>query len=352
MLKLFSELIHLINNRLYNYNYSPLEYQKDYETKKLRKLSNGLGLFVFGYFITMIVVTNVLVFTLSLLLPNTNLLYESAPMFLIDIFISAFAAFIPSMFYFLISGINISDTINVKYVKLRILIPSVFLGLGVVMFANTASNIVANNFSIFGLENSVNFSQTTSTMLEKVLYVLAVSLVPALAEEFAFRGVLMGVLRKYGDAFAIISSSVLFAAMHGNISQIPFAFILGLIFALIDCKTNSIIPSIIIHFLNNFYAVMMEFLQESYLISNKTFYIIYFTIITILCVLGIISFFILIKQDKNFFSSNSRNGVTYTNNDLLSFKEKNKTFYLSFGVMLSIILFAIEMIMNLGIVNV
>lgn len=340
------------NNRLYNYNYSPLDYQKEYEIKKLRKTANGLGLFVFSYFIIMIVVSVALATVLMIISPRADLLNESTPMFLLDIFISAFAAFIPSLFYFLFSGTSISDTIKVKYVKLKFLIPIVFLGLGAAMFANTVSNIIANNFSIFGLENSVEFSQTTNSMLEKVLYVIAISLVPALAEEFAFRGVIMGTLRKYGDSFAIISSAVLFGLMHGNISQIPFAFILGLIFAFVDCKTNSILPSIIIHFLNNFYAVLMDIFQESYVISNKTFYIIYFLIVAILCILGIIAFFILIKNDKKFFSFNSNTGVTYTNNDLLSLKDKNKTFYLSFGIILCIILFAIETVMNLGIIDV
>lgn len=341
----------MINNRT-NYNCLPFDYKKEYEIKKLRKTANGLGIFVFSYFMIMIVMTTALATLLTIVSPTVNLFNESTPMFFLDIFISAFAAFIPSLFYFLFSGTSISDTIKVKYVKLNLLIPIVALGLGVAMFSNTVSNIVADNFSIFGLENDVNFSQTTSSMLEKVLYVIAVSLVPALAEEFAFRGVVMGSLRKYGDAFAIISSAVLFGAMHGNISQIPFAFILGLIFAFVDCKTNSIVPSIIIHFLNNFYAVMIDILQETYIISDKTFYIIYFALIVIFCVLGIISFFILIKHNKKFFNINSDDGITYTNSDLLSFKDKNKTFYLSFGVMLSIILFAIETVINLGIINV
>ena len=196
----------MINNRLYNYNYSPFDYQKEYEVRKLRKTSSGLGIFVFSYFLIMIVLSASLGTVISIVLPFSDLLSKSTPLFLLDIFISAFSAFIPSLFYFLFSGASISDTIKVKYVRLNILIPLTALGLGVAMFANTASGIVENNFSIFGLYNSVSFSQPTNSVFEKVLYIIAVSLVPALAEEFAFRGVVMGTLRKYGDAFAIISS--------------------------------------------------------------------------------------------------------------------------------------------------
>lgn len=342
----------MINNRLYNYNYSPFDYQKEYEVKRLRKTSSGLGIFVFSYLLIIIFLTTALSTVFTIISPDGKLLNENTPLFLLDIFISAFAAFIPSLFYFLFSGASISDTIKAKYVKLNTLIPLVALGLGVAMFSNTVSGIVESNFSIFGLQNEVSFSQPTNSVLEKVLYIIAVSLVPALAEEFAFRGVVMGTLRKYGDAFAIISSSVVFGLMHGNISQIPFAFILGLVLAFADCKTNSIVPSIIIHFLNNLYAVIMDILQESYTISDKAFYIIYLTIVSCFCILGILSFFILIKQDKKFFNLNSHIGVTYAKTDLLSFKDKNVTFFTSFGVMLSVILLGIETILNLGIINV
>ena len=74
------------------------------------------------------------------------------------------------------------------------------------------------------------------------------AIVPAVFEEFAFRGVVLNKLRKFGDSYAIIMSAVLFGLMHGNLSQIPFAFILGLVIGFIAVKTNSIIPGILIHF--------------------------------------------------------------------------------------------------------
>ena len=40
--------------------------------------------------------------------------------------------------------------------------------------------------------------------------IMAFSAVPAFAEEFAFRGIVMGVLKKYGRAFALICSSIMF----------------------------------------------------------------------------------------------------------------------------------------------
>lgn len=43
-----------------------------------------------------------------------------------------------------------------------------------------------------------------------------------------FRGYFLRLLRPYGTWFAVIVTAILFALMHGNILQIPFAFLVGL----------------------------------------------------------------------------------------------------------------------------
>ena len=162
----------------------------------------------------------------------------------------------------------------------------------------------------------------------------------------------MGTLRKFGDTFAIITSAIVFGAMHGNIAQIPFAFILGLVFAYVDCKTNSIIPSIIIHFINNFYAVMLDILQSTEMFSDRIFMMIYFILIAVFCIIGLISFFYLIKKDKNFFRiadktiQNSESETTI----LLTLKEKMKAFFINPGVIFVLSVFIIETVISLEVI--
>lgn len=91
---------------------------------------------------------------------------------------------------------------------------------------------------------------------------LSVALVPAFVEEFAIRGVVMNSLRKYGDFFAVIVSSVFFGLMHGNVMQAPFATILGVAIGWLVIKTNSLWTGIAIHFMNNFYATSLTALGE------------------------------------------------------------------------------------------
>lgn len=143
------------------------------------------------------------------------------------------------------------------------------LGIGCILFAflgigigNYVSGIVSQLFPQIeqNLEGSLGADPTTA--IELLLNVLYVAAIPALVEEFAFRGVTLGLLRPYGDSFAIITSSVLFALMHGNFIQIPFAFFVGLVLAYAVVRTGSMVPAILIHFINNAMSCFMGYFND------------------------------------------------------------------------------------------
>lgn len=329
--------------------YTQRDYYKFCQEKTIKKTSSGLGFFVFAYFATMLATSNV--FSYMFVATGTASM-DMVSLYLLEIFVSVFSALMPGLFYFLFSGRSISDTIKTNYVRQKELWALVFIGMAVAMISNFANNIIQTNFSFFGIENSLNMSEDATNPLEIILCIVLSAIVPAFAEEFAFRGIFMGTLRKFGDSFAIITSAIVFGAMHRNISQIPFAFLLGLVFAYIDCKTNSIIPSIIIHFLNNCYAVTLNILQSTKIFNDRVYMIIYFALIVAFCILGLLSFFYLIKKDKNYFRitekiiQQSENEAT----TLLTLKEKNTAFFLNPGILFVLIFFAIETITNLRII--
>lgn len=324
---------------------------KEREKKLISKKSNGLGLFIFAYFATMNITSILLEIILIICKPNDFLgdSIESVPLYLLSIFVSIFAAFIPGVLYLFISRTKISDVIPTNYVKLTEFIPIIFIGMGVSMVANYAADIVANNFSIFGLENTIDFSESTNNLGEIVLSVIATAIVPAFAEEFAFRGILMGTLRKHGDLFAIIASAVIFGAMHSNIIQIPFAFILGLILGFITCNTNSIFPAITIHFVNNFYAVIMNILQTSDILSDKKLYIINYALCIGFCIMGLLSFVYIILKNDSFFKLLSKKQTINQNCSSLTFKDKILVFFINPGIIISLSLFLLTTITTLTI---
>ena len=106
------------------------------------------------------------------------------------------------------------------------------------------------------------------------------------------RGVVMQPLRKYGDRFAIVVSAVLFAALHGNMVQIPFAFIAGLALGYFAIITNSIWTSVAIHCLNNLSATVISIYYTNHS-ENDVFF--FYAIEGAILIIGILAFILFMK---------------------------------------------------------
>ncbi len=91
--------------------------------------------------------------------------------------------------------------------------------------------------------------------------------VPAVCEEFAFRGfILSGLQRSYRQATAVVLSALLFGYMHVLFSlnqQVFNSIILGLLLGLLAVRSGSILPGILFHLGNNGLAVLVEKFTES-----------------------------------------------------------------------------------------
>ncbi len=82
--------------------------------------------------------------------------------------------------------------------------------------------------------------------------IAAIVIMAPIEEEILFRGiVLKELLRKHSPKNAILISSVIFGIIHGNLFQLVFATVLGIILGYVYYKTGSIFPGMLIHFLNN-----------------------------------------------------------------------------------------------------
>lgn len=66
-------------------------------------------------------------------------------------------------------------------------------------------------------------------------------------EELMFRRLILRRLLPWGDRFAVTASALLFALIHGNLSQIPYAFFVGLLLGTVAVYTGSVAPTILIH---------------------------------------------------------------------------------------------------------
>lgn len=79
---------------------------------------------------------------------------------------------------------------------------------------------------------------------------LYVGLGAPISEEILFRGLVLRSMEPYGKKFAIFSSALLFGLFHGNLSQTPFAFCVGLVLGYVALEHN-ILWAMVLHMFNN-----------------------------------------------------------------------------------------------------
>ena len=86
-----------------------------------------------------------------------------------------------------------------------------------------------------------------------------VGLLAPLSEELVFRGAILRELLKWKENpwIGIIISAMLFSLVHMNPVQMPHAFLVGILLGWLYYRTDSIIPGVIWHWVNNTIAYVM-----------------------------------------------------------------------------------------------
>jgi len=223
---------------------------------------------------------------------------------------------------------RISDLIDFKIPKKDNLIYIILLGSAFCSFANIAVSYAGAIFSSFGVEYDVDFGDNPRGILGFILTFISTAIIPALVEEFAFRGIVLGSLKKFGEGFAVLVSSVLFGAMHGNFQQIPFAFIVGLALAFITVKSGSLWLACLVHSINNSISVFVEYLLDN--LPNETQNLVYNVYLALALLAGVIGFLILSAREKGAFKLEKAETK-------LSETQKYKSFFSSAWIIIFII---------------
>lgn len=131
----------------------------------------------------------------------------------------------------------------------KVLIASVVFILALGLWTNYLSELA-------DLPNSMQ--ETFEMMMRHPLGIIAIVIMAPIVEELLFRGAIEGyLLRKWKHpAGAIVFSSLVFGLVHGNWVQAPFAFVIGLALGWMYYRTGSLLPGILMHFVNNSTAVL------------------------------------------------------------------------------------------------
>lgn len=124
---------------------------------------------------------------------------------------------------------------------------------------------------LFYPASSLTYPLTTKNYF---LSLISMVLLPAIAEELIFRGLIFRGLQKGGNKFAIIISSIMFAIYHLSLEQTIYPILMGLVFAVIMCHENNILYCIALHFTNNFITITLQYFNISLLFNHWSYYLI------------------------------------------------------------------------------
>lgn len=243
----------------------PFAEEKKQEKKTLKRLSTIHGLSLLGFSLFAFVLSYLMIS----LIPNFRDLYQNNDLFhtAIDVGFGAIVLFVPFFIGYtvlkkkkLIGELPLHAPYNAKAATLL-----VFIGLAACLAGSYASGILNTLLeTVFQVEFKMPPDDIALVSVPVILLsFVKVAIVPAIVEEFAIRGVVMQSLKKYGDWFAILMSAMVFALMHGNMVQIPFAFIAGIAIGYAVTITGSMWTGVLIHCANNALALTLQILEDN-----------------------------------------------------------------------------------------
>ncbi len=193
---------------------------------------------------------------LSSLIPPGDSVSE---LFLSDIVLQILIFILPSLFYCKLCKVPISKNSSMTtWLPIRfILLAGLF---GVLVLGSMLINL-----GVYSLAGSVeqigSSSAQTLTQIESVsgaLYVVvAFCIVPAVAEEFFFRGILLSEYSENGRFAALVITSLVFAMAHFDLMQLPAYFFSGMILGFSLVVTRSLLAPILLHCASNLFNIFL-----------------------------------------------------------------------------------------------
>ena len=262
--------------------------EQELKIKFARKFSFTIGMGINLFVFVQMVLEIILSMSLPTLLKDT--FDSNTILILISGLVSTISMIVATMF---INSYNESNKEKVKKLDVRKIIDIVGVGIALIGLTQLALPYI---YDFFGI--NYNILEKFEVLpgegnLSKIVFFIVIAVLPAIFEELLCRKAILNSAKRYGKAFAVIFSALIFAIIHMNIGQAIFAFMMGIIFAIIAIKTNSIKIPILLHFLNNSYAALLTIFENNTLVLGL--------INNIVVGLLIFSFIILVKNISSIF---------------------------------------------------
>lgn len=313
--------------RRQNEKWQQIQLQK----REIRRFGNTIGLAVLAYFLLQVLLSGLLVPLNLYDLYADNMVFQSC---FNVICISLISVALP---FGIVALVNKSHYAQPIVPAKKQPASRVCLWVGFGMLCCIAANCVVSFgvvplFKAFGYELKSNDLAAPDSVFACVVALIATAIVPAICEEFAMRCCSVQLLRKYGKGFAVLSVSIVFGLLHGNVIQFVFAFLVGLVLGYVTVKTDNIVPAILIHAFNNGMSVVSDIF--SYAVSDKAGEVATAVLFLFWAVAGAVCALVLLWKKE--FNRREKPQPDY-NAATLTFGQKMFSFFVTPGMIISFI---------------
>lgn len=253
-------------------------------------------------------------------------------------FISTVGLVLSAGFIVLRGKFSIKETCALKKFSPKFLLVVLLLAFGTLFGLSWLNTAFIDLLGHFGYKATVP-AIPKNGVKDFILCTLLICVLPAFFEELLFRGFILASTKRLGLSFAVLTGGALFSIFHKNPAQTPYQFVMGVLMCLLAIKSGSLFPSIILHFINNFYIIILYFVAPSDFAFPPALEITLGVLAII--ALGFAVYYLIKKCDQPQFEEQT----TKKYSEIFDIKEQRKQFFV-FGLA-GIALCACMWIMNL-----
>lgn len=184
--------------------------------------------------------------------------------FLVQLFLA-----LPGIYYLLVKRQPVKESLGLHplcWKQWLLLVPLAVCIDKIALYVNVMSQLLVPNTVADHMEELI-----LGCPFPIAFFVIAVT--PALCEELIYRGILHRNYRKLSPWGAVCLSAFLFGIMHMNLNQFSYAFVIGLLFAIVNEITDSCLPGFLFHLYINGRSVILLYATaniESVNVENGT----------------------------------------------------------------------------------
>ena len=170
---------------------------------------------------------------------------------------------IPLILFLLSKKEPLIKRLRLNPVSMNIMFFSFIFSLGLIIISDEIDRLIQIFIPAPEYILDLNNLLQPESILGFFLLFTAVAIIAPVGEELLFRGFLQQFLEKYWRDItkSILIIALFFAIIHLNPFWFIQIYILGVVLGFLSWKTNSIIPSLILHSLNNSVALILSFVD-------------------------------------------------------------------------------------------